>query len=302
MKIIKSAITYKAEIPANKEILIDCLEEKAFVECGESQITSVGFVPVFKDGELVETFAGGLAFRVRIDEKIIPKDAVDAEVQKRIKQIQDTEGRKPGKKETKEIKQDAKWELAKRALVKIKASVTCFYEIETGYLIIATTSTAIAGICTSLLVQAVGSVKTETIHVSDVKHGLTTRLKQWLIDDKGFGEFEPCEEVALSNDKRKVTVKMLSLQQAHAGLTEALNAGFDVKSMGFHLGNMDFRLTDNFHLKRIRFVEEEIIEDEENLWASEAAIAVKAISEVISELVVLLSFKEDEKENNETEK
>lgn len=302
MKIIKSAITYKAEIPANKEILIDCLEEKAFVECGESQISSTGFVPVFKDGELVETFPGGFAFRVRIDEKIIPKDAIDAAVQKRIKQILDTEGRKVGKKETKEIKADAKWELAKRALVKIKASVTCFYEIETGYLIIATTSANIAGICTGLLVQAVGSVKTETIHVSDVKHGLTTRFKQWLIDYEGFGEFEPCEEVVLTSDYRKVTAKMLSLQQAHSGLTEALTSGFNVKSMGFQFGSIGFRLTDSFQLKRIHFVKEEILDDEENLWAAEAAIAVKAISEVISELVVLLSFKEEGQESIEDKK
>lgn len=190
-------------------------------------------------------------------------------------------------------------DLARRALVKTTASVTCFYESATGYLIIATTSKAIADICVTLLIKACGSVKTETINVS-VKHGLTTRLKTWLENDEGFGEFEPCDEVALVTEGRTISVRMSSLQQAHSGLTEALAIGFDVRSIGFHYGSVDFRLTDSFQLKGIHFTTDEFINEDENWWSGEAAIAVAAVSKIITQLSEMFAYKpEQETINND---
>lgn len=294
MKLIKAAITYKATIPTDVDALIAHLEEKQFTECGELQLRSTGFVPVIEGGALVERFAGGLAFRVRIDDKIIPSAAVKAEVEKRAKAIEAQTGRKPGRKERAEIKEVVLLDLARRALVKTTASVTCFYEVATGYLIVATSSGKVSDHCVSLLISAVGSVKTETLHVSDAKHGLTTRLKEWLADDEGFGDFQPCDEVALVNEGRKVSVKMSSLQQAHSGLTEALLSGFSVKSIGFHHGSVDFRLTDDFQLKRIHFVTEDLQHEDDNWWSGEAAVSVKAVSDIISQLVEMLSYKAEQ--------
>lgn len=88
MKLIKSAVTYKAEIPTDKAALIAHLAEQQFTECGELQLRSVGFVPVTDGGDLVEAFAGGLAFRVRVDDKIIPSSAVKSAVEKQVQKIE----------------------------------------------------------------------------------------------------------------------------------------------------------------------------------------------------------------------
>lgn len=295
MKLIKAAITFKAEIPTDVQALVAHLEERRFTECGQLQLRSAGFVPVKYDGELVEPFPGGLAFRVRIDDKIIPGSVVREELAKRVKLTQEETGRKVGKKEKAEIRQGVMDDLAMRALVKTTASVTCFYEAATGYLMVACASKAIADVCVTLLIQAVGSVKTETIHVADVKHGVTTRLAKWLADDEdGFGVFQPCDEVVLSAEKRRVSVKMGDLAQARRGLTEAMLTGFRVKSIGFHHEGIDFRLTDDFHLKSITFPVADLENEEDNWWSAEAAVQVKAVSGVIGELVEMLSYKEDE--------
>lgn len=298
MKLIKAAMTYKATIPTDANTLATHLAEKAFSECIPSQIRSVGFVNPSDEGTgLVQTFPGGLAFRVRIDEKIIPAGTVRDEVEKQVNIIKATTGRKPGKKERAEIKDVVLHELCQRALVRTKASVTCFYDIANGYLIVPTASKPVADICTSLLVQAVGSVKTETINVSGVKHGLTTRLRQWLNeDDDAFGAFQPCDDVALAAEGRKITVKMSSLQLARRGLDEAMAVGFEVNSIGFHFAGMDFCLTSDFNLKGIKFLEHEIPEEEESIWAADAAMQVKMVSSVINELAALLSYKDEVKE------
>lgn len=294
MKLIKAAITYKATIPTDTAALAAHLAEKPFTECMELELRSVGFVPPTDESTgLVQTFPGGLAFRVRIDEKIIPSATVKAEVEKQVAAIKASTGRKVGKKERAEIKDGVMIDLSRRALVKTKASITCFYEIASGYLIVPTASKGIADLCTSLLVQAVGSVKTETINVAEVKHGLTTRLQKWLDDDdQAFGDFQPCDEVALAAEGRKIGVKMSGLDQARAGLNEAMLKGFQVTSIGFHFGGMDFRLTSDFHLKGVTFTEHDLPEEEENLWVTEAAMQVKKVSTVINELSEMLSYKD----------
>ena len=290
MKLIKAAIVYKATIPTDTAALHAHLAEKPFTECLQMQLRSVGFVPVTEDTQrLVSEFPGGLAFRVRIDEKVIPASAVKTEVEKRIKAT----GAKAGKKMRSIIKEEVMRDLCARALVKTTASVTCFYDIASGYLIIPTTSQKIADVCVTMLIEAVGSVKTETVHVSEVKHGLTTRLTNWLAGtDDAFGKFAPCDEVALATEGRKITVKMSILDQAREGLNEALGRSFQVTSIGFWADGMAFRLTSDFHFKSISFVEHEIADGEDNPWAAEAALQVKKVSGVIADLVELLSYKE----------
>lgn len=302
MKLIKAAITYKATIPTAVGALTKHLEENKFAECTELQVRSVGFVPPCEDDEsLVQAFPGGLAFAVRIDEKIIPASTVKAEVEKRAASIKADAGRKPGKHERSEIREAVMTDLCRRALVKTKAKVTCFYDEQSGYLIVPTSSKAISDICTSLLVQAVGSVKTETINVSDVKHGLTTRLKLWLDDGSAaFGDFDPCDSVTMATTGKKITVKMESLDLATRGLQEAITAGFSVTSIGFHYIGMDFRLTDDFHMKGISFADSSIPQGDEedpaeDPWATAAAMQVSAVSSAINVLAELLSYKNEQK-------
>lgn len=64
----------------------------------------------------------------------------------------------------------------------------------------------------SKLIHAVGSVETRTINISDIKLGLTTRLKAWLEgEDDVFGVLGLCDEVNLNRGGDKVNVKLASL-------------------------------------------------------------------------------------------
>ena len=290
-QLIKAAIVYKATIPTDATALHNHLAEQSFTDLLALEIKKAGFVPPTDGCRLVAGFPGGLAFRVRLDEKIIPASAIQKEVNRVATDIQAATGRKPGKKERAELNEQAIVTLAAHAFARTSA-LTCFYDIDSGYLIVPTTSKKLADIAVSLLVHAVGSVKTETINVSGVKHGLTTRLKTWLQSegDEGFGRFEPCAEVALAQEERRITVKMGSLEGAREGLTDALGKAFQVTSLGLTLdGETEFRLTENFRLKRIQFVHEPTTEDD--VFAAEAMLEVRA---VVTELCTMLAYKEPE--------
>ena len=79
-QLIKSATVYSAELPAT-EHLEQHPQENAFAEMTDLQIRAVGFV-AFDSGIYTAPFPGGVAFKVRIDEKIIPASQVEKETER----------------------------------------------------------------------------------------------------------------------------------------------------------------------------------------------------------------------------
>jgi recombination associated protein RdgC len=292
---IKSAIVYKADFGMDAEALHDKLQANPFQECAPTHMRSVGFVPVTDSDQLALPFKNGVAFRVRIDEKQIPGSVLNRKVDELAEAFKAAENRTPSKKERSEIKDAALLELAKQAFPRT-AIITCFYQQTTGYLIVPTTSKKLADYITSALVQATGSVKTETIHVSDVKHGLTTRLAAWIAgNEEAFGVFNPCEEAALQQGDRKISIKMGSLAGANQAIKEALSSRFQVISMGFtHDGKTAFRLTKDFRLKGIEFAHTDAEDDEAPSFYAQATLEVDAVSAVITDLVAMIGHGKEE--------
>lgn len=294
-QIIKAAIVYQADFGVTATTLHEKLTEHTFKECEPNQIRSVGFVPVTEGGALSAEFKNGFAFRVRIDQKQIPGAVLKAKTDDLAERFQQLELRKPSKTERETLKDEALYELATQAFPRT-AIITCFYQQTTGYLIVPTTSKHLAGCITSALVTATGSVKTETIHVSDVKHGLTTRLKAWNDgNEDAFGVFQPCAEAALQQGDRKIGIKMGSLSGANQAIKEALESKFEVMSMGFtHDGQTEFRLTKDFRLKGIEFAHTDSEDEEEASFYAQATLEVDAVSAVITDLVEMIGHGKEE--------
>jgi recombination associated protein RdgC len=301
-QLIKSATIYCAELPSANMLREHFLED-AFCDVLSLQAGGVGFVPrtdtfVWENGvNLVEDFAGGMAFTVRVDAKIIPSSVVKAEVDRRAKLVERDTGSKPGKKERAEMKLEVIDSFLPHALVR-STLITCYHHTATNYLIIPTTSKKLAQQVVTLLVNSVGSVKTTTINVADAKGGLTRRLKQWVGGDlEAFGGLDPRTEVVLEQGERKVSVKMSDLASAGRALNEALDSHFTVKSLGLSFDNdVELRLTDDFKMRGIWnpcAVEEE--DPEFDTFAAKAAIEVAELTGAITFLCEMLGYQEEAK-------
>lgn len=300
MKLIKNAIVYKAEIPSNGEDLHNHLSEKSFTPPLSMQIGSAGFVPPFEQGcSLVREFIGGLVFTLRHDEKVIPSSTVNLEVKARIQKITDSQCRKVDKHERAEIKDQVYLEMCTRALVRTTV-VNCFYHRQTGFLIVATSSKKMADMAVSQLVHAVGSVKTETINVSDVKGGLTARLKNWLPDHANevdgepdaFGAFEPCGEVSMVDTaKQKISIKVESLNSTENALRDAINGGYNVTSIRLDQGLCSFRLTSDFYLRGIDIPDNDHMSDG---FESDAQWEVANATAIMTDLCAMFAYKAPE--------
>ncbi|WP_159282926.1 recombination-associated protein RdgC [Rahnella variigena] len=298
---IKNAIVYKAHLP-DADLLAGHLKEFPFSEIGDLHMASVGFIPNLITAELVTPFQGGLSLSLRIDEKIIPGAAVRKEVQDRVATIEREVGKKLKRAEKMNIKDMVLADFCKQAFVKTTV-LNAFYNTEHHLLIVATGSKHYAGVLVSYLVKAVGSVKTETIHISDIKHGLTTKLKTYLNgDDRAFDGFHVGDFTQLSRKvEQKETIKYAAdLDSIREELRENLENSYIVDSINLRYGDVSFLLTENFHFKRVD-LRELADNDEDDLpyrWRHEASVATLLLTSVINTLCVLLSYKPQEKEIN----
>lgn len=95
--------------PTSAEQLEAALAGEPFAECSPTQQKSTGWVPPrgHAHGALVEAIDGQWIARFAIETKAVPGDAVRRKVQEAAAHIEQTSGRKPGKKELRDLRDDA---------------------------------------------------------------------------------------------------------------------------------------------------------------------------------------------------
>lgn len=84
------------------------LQRLAFQPCGATQELSVGWLPPRGEehGAMLEIVDGHWLLKLCVERKAVPAGAVRAELEAHCKAIEATQGRKPGRKEKGEIKED----------------------------------------------------------------------------------------------------------------------------------------------------------------------------------------------------
>jgi recombination associated protein RdgC len=110
---------------------------KPFLECGASTVSSVGFVPPSSlHPESLFRSVGKLTLvTVRLDEKLLPACVVKAETAKCVETIEENEGRKLGRKETKEVKERVTQELLAKAFIRTTL-IHAWFDFEGGLLVV----------------------------------------------------------------------------------------------------------------------------------------------------------------------
>jgi len=122
VSVFKNVIVYRIE-PAWSQTLAEAEEALAkarFEPCGPSQEKSAGWVEPRGEanGPLVESIDGQWLVEYMIESKAVPGSVVRRKLDERCAQIEAATGRKPGKKEKKELKEDITLELLPMAFTR----------------------------------------------------------------------------------------------------------------------------------------------------------------------------------------
>ena len=190
---------------ATQEQLETALDGARFVECGASQEKSVGWVEPRGQahGALVEIVGGQWLLKLMVEIKTVPGSVVKRKVQDQLAHIEATTGRKPGKKEKREISEDARVALLPMAFSK-QSSVTVWIDPKSGFLVLDSGSQSKADEVMTALVKAVDGLAVQLVNTQTSP---AAAMSIWLSTHEapqGFSVDRECELKAADESKAVV--------------------------------------------------------------------------------------------------
>lgn len=261
-----------------------------FTECGPTQEKSCGWVPPrgHANGALIEYVgaAGHRIMRFQIETKSVPGAVVARRLDERCAQIEETTGRKPGRRERKELREDIVRELLPHAFPKT-TSVWVWLDPVAGRLVLDTSSAARSDDVVTSLVRACDGLRLAPLIT---ERSATGTMAAWLMDpvEAMPSCFDLGRHVELeSSDEQKSVVKF---DRHH----------LDDEQMRLHIGQgklptrlelswedrVSFVLTDDPSLRRIQLLDTgEDDGSDTDAFDADAAIATGTLAILINDLV-----------------
>lgn len=228
------------------------LQQMPFVPTTGQQNKSVGWVPPRADGGLfVESVNGQLIMRFMVETRQVPASVVRCRVDELAAAIEASTGRKPGKKQRRDLQEQAVAELLPNAFPR-KRATWVWIDREKSRLIIDSTSAGVVDDIITALVKLVDGFAVEP--QKTVMHP-SAAMACWLEDQCAPGDFDigkACELKSIDETKAVVRYKNHSLLihevEAHIA-TGKFPTSLDLEWDG----RVSFTLTDDLKLKKITF-------------------------------------------------
>ncbi len=266
------------------------LERTPFIECGASQPLSLGWVPPRGQahGALIEAVDGQWLLKLMIEQKVVPGSVIKKRVDALAVQIEQQTGSKPGRKMSKELKEQALLELLPMAFTK-QAAVTVWIDLAERFLMLDTASASRADEVVSQLVEALPGFSVMPLHTAQSPAAV---MADWLLSGEPPGTFTVDRDCELKTaDEMKSVVRYAR----HALDTDEVRAHIQQGMRPTQLaltwtGRVSFVLTDTLLVKKIAFLEGVFEEksssrDADESFDADAAIATGELSRLIPDLL-----------------
>ena len=273
------------------EHIEQALDPERFVPCGASQEKAMGWVEPRGEahGPLVEAVNGQRILKLKIETRGVPGSVVTRKAKERIAQIEASEGRKPGKKEMKEIKEDVKLSLMPMAFSK-ESSVWVWIDPVTQMLVIDAGSQAKADEVITMLVKSFAGLSLALINT---QLSPQSAMASWLITQEvpaGFSVDRECELKAA--DESKSVVRYVR----HALDTDEVKQHVAGGKLPTRLaltweGRVSFSLTEALQLKKVSFLEvvfEATSAEKDEGFDADVAIATGELRKLLPDLLEAL--------------
>ena len=235
--------------------LEEALAKTPFSPCGPTQERSAGWVAPRGEahGALAESVGGQWILRFMTEAKVVPASVIRRKLEERAAAIEQQTGRKPGRKEQRDLKDELLLDLLPMAFTK-QGSVTVWIDAPAQLLVTDAGSQGRADEVTTALVEALPGL---SLSLLDTQVGAAAAMAQWLTiheAPENFAIDQECELKASDDSKSVVRYARHSL---------------DIEEVAQHIaqgklptrlaltwsGRVSFVLTEGLQLKKIAFLE-----------------------------------------------
>ena len=188
----------KDKIP-DLETLAEKLQEAAFKPCMGLDWDSIGFSnPVSLSSEMVYTAKNTWRIALKKEEKVLPAAVINENLDEKITEIREVEGRNVGRKEKNELREMITDDLLPRAFTK-SSKTEAIIDTQYGFLLINHANSNHAEIFLTKLRDALGGFEAK---LPRTQQSLGSLITEWLLRGRATGHFEldsDCELVGLGD-------------------------------------------------------------------------------------------------------
>ena len=253
----KNLIVYRIAAGWSMDItqVEEALAKTPFLECGATQAKSSGWVPPRgeENGALAESVGGQWILRLMTETKSVPGSVLARRVKEKADRIEKETGRKPGKKESKELKDEAMLDLLPMAFAK-QASTWVWVDPRSLTLALDTSSQGRADEVVSLLVEALQGLSVSLINTQTSPQAA---MAHWLKEQEppaGFTVDRECELKSAGESKAVVKYGRHPLDIAE------VQAHIDAGKLPTRLAmtwddRVSFMLTEGMQIKKLEFLD-----------------------------------------------
>lgn len=291
----KEASIFKFSLEDSNVIGEEHLEAARFQPCGPSQDLSFGFTPPrgTPHDPLVEVVHGEVILEVAIETKSVPGDLVKREMKALVEKIENVEGRKPGRKECRQLSEEVRFDLLKNAFPKHKR-VKVWIDKRNSRIIIGSSSSSVIDTVVTLMIKAIPGLSMSLLNTQVSPQASMT---SWLAtpgDDAldcenfGIGRFVELK----SGDEMKSVVKFDRHHLAADEMRKHIGEGKLPIKLGMEWSDrVSFVLTEGSVIKKIEFLDgalENYDRDEAGGFDADVVIETSELREMIDDLIAAM--------------
>lgn len=289
----KNLLVYRLapEWQADLISLDEGLAKHRFVPCGASQPLSLGWVPPRGEAHspLVESIGGHWLLKLTIERKVLPGAVVKRRTEELAARVEQETGRKPGKKMTKELKEQAVLELLPMAFTK-QSSTWVWLDVRQQLLMVDAGSPGKADEVITALVKAADGLAVLPLHTA---MSAGAAMTDWLASGEPPSMFTVDRDAELkSSDEQKSVVRYarhpLDIDEVRQHISEGK---LPTKLALTWEARVSLMLTDTLQIKKLQFLDvvfEGHKPGKEEAFDADVAIATTELSKLIPDLIAAL--------------
>ena len=264
------------------------LDAARFTECGLTQPRAIGWVSPRGEehGTLIEAIAGQWLLQLMVEQKVVPGSVVKRQVDVLATQVEKQTGRKPGKKQRNELKDQALLDLLPMAFTK-RAAVKVWIAPAERLLVLDAGSASRADEVLTALTQALPGLSATLVNTAESP---AAAMAEWLVSGEapaGFTIDRDCELKAADGEKPVVRYARHALDIAE--IRAHIQAGKQPTRLALTWqGRVSFMLTEGLQIKKVSFLDgvfEGRSAKSDEGFDADAAIATGELAPLIGDLL-----------------
>lgn len=233
------------------------LARTPFTPCSGNDAISRGWISPRNDGALVATVGGQWMIALSVQTRILPPSVVDEEVRERATAFEGERGRKPGRKELRELRERVTAELLLKTLTR-RATTAIWIDPNAEWFCVDGSSPSKCDEVVDVLGLCLDQFPLKRLYT---QHAQQSAMADWLAGGEGPVEFtidRDCELRAVGEEKAAVRYvnHPLDGDKINAEIKAHLSDGKLPTRLGMTWGDrISFVLTENLELKRIAYLD-----------------------------------------------